>query len=65
MGNPSHILSGMYFRQMHSESLNIVAADETPCWMDMPLGKTIEKKGSKTIKVKTTGHEKNRYCKMQ
>ena len=49
---------------MYKDELNIVAADETACWFDMALSKTVEQKGSKTVKVKTTGHEKSRYYEL-
>ena len=42
------------FRVLHPD-LVIVAADET----DMPANKTLEKKGTKSVKVKT-GKEKER-----
>ena len=35
--------------------------DETPLWFDMPHTSTIDFKGVKTVKAKTTGHEKLRY----
>ncbi|CAL4124578.1 unnamed protein product, partial [Meganyctiphanes norvegica] len=35
--------------------------DETPVNMDMVPRSTVNKKGEKTVLVKTTGHEKTRY----
>lgn len=35
--------------------------DETPVWFDMPSERTVDIRGSKTILVKTTGHEKSRF----
>ena len=35
--------------------------DETPVWFDMPAVRTVESRGSKTVFVKTTGHEKTRF----
>ena len=32
--------------------------DETPVCFDMPSNRTVERKGAKTVFVKTTGHEK-------
>ena len=34
--------------------------DETAIWADMPGGRTVENKGTKTVPVLTTGHEKVR-----
>ena len=39
----------------------IFAMDETPCWMDMPSDTTVHFSGSKSVSVKTTGHEKNHF----
>jgi hypothetical protein len=35
--------------------------DETPLWFDLPNTKTFDFRGVKTVKSKTTGHEKLRY----
>ena len=35
--------------------------DETPIWMDMPGNYTIEPRGTKTVSLVTTGHEKTRF----
>uniref|UniRef100_H3A0T2 HTH CENPB-type domain-containing protein n=1 Tax=Latimeria chalumnae TaxID=7897 RepID=H3A0T2_LATCH len=35
--------------------------DETPMNFDMPSNRTVDSKGSKTVLVKTTGHEKTRF----
>lgn len=35
--------------------------DETPVFFDMVGNTTIEIKGSKTVKIRTTGNDKNRY----
>ena len=32
--------------------------DETPLWFDLPSTATIDMEGVKTVKAKTTGHEK-------
>jgi hypothetical protein len=34
-------------------------ADENPVFFDMPANTTVDTKGSKSVHVKTTGHEKN------
>ena len=39
----------------------IFAIDETACWMDMPADTTVEVRGSRSVSVKTTGHEKNHF----
>lgn len=38
---------------------NIYAMDKTPVWLDMVSSTTIESTGSKTVTLKSTGHEKN------
>ena len=35
--------------------------DETPIWMDMPGNYTIEPRGTKTVSLVTTSHEKTRF----
>ena len=39
---------------------NVIAMDETAVWLDMISGKTVDAKGTKTIRMKTTGHEKSK-----
>ena len=39
---------------------HIIAADETAVWFDMPASRTIARVGAKSIKLKTTEHEKSR-----
>ena len=39
---------------------SIVNMDETPVWIDMPGDYTLETKGSKTVTIGSTGHEKTR-----
>ena len=39
------------------EFVNLTNKDETPCYFDIPRSSTIDKKGVKTVKVKTTGVE--------
>src|SRR4051794_38690330 len=34
--------------------------DETPCYLDAPGNRTIEKKSAKTVEIGTTTHEKSR-----
>ena len=41
--------------------VNIGNMDETPVWLDMPSARTVNTVGEKTVLVKTTGHEKNRF----
>ena len=35
--------------------------DETPLWLDMPGATTITHSGERSVPVRTTGHEKNRF----
>ena len=35
--------------------------DETPMQFDMPLDRTLNNKGDKTITIKMTGHEKDHF----
>ena len=39
---------------------NIIAMDETAVWKDMLSSTTVDKVGSKTVSIKTTGHEKEK-----
>ena len=39
---------------------DIIAMDETPVWMYMVSNTTVEVSGTKSVTVKTTGHEKTR-----
>ena len=39
---------------------NVISMDETAVWADMLSGTTIDRVGSKTVSLKTTGHEKVR-----
>ena len=48
-------------RNEHSYPLHLIAnMDETPLTFDMPPNRTINNVGEKTIKIRTTGNEKNR-----
>ena len=43
-------------------SMNLIGnMDETPMCFDMPYNTTVDKKGQKTIMIKTTGHEKTHF----
>ena len=35
--------------------------DETACWMNMPSDITIDVRGTKSVSLKTTGHEKDHF----
>lgn len=49
-------------RKRHDFELSQIGnMDETPVFFDMPSNRTIDVKGSKTVFVKTTGQEKNRF----
>ena len=43
------------------ELCNIFNMDETPVWFDMAGNFTIDQKGKKTIQIRSTGNEKNRF----
>ena len=48
-------------RKEHNYPLHVIAnMDETPLTFDMPPNRTIHNTGEKTIKIRTTGNEKNR-----
>ena len=40
---------------------NMFAMDETACWMDMPSDTTVAVTGSRSVPLKTSGHEKNHF----
>ena len=40
---------------------SIFAMDETACWMDMPGDTTIAPTGSRSVPLKTSGHEKDHF----
>lgn len=40
---------------------NIINMDEVPLTFDIPMGRTVEATNSKTITIKTTGHEKANF----
>ena len=47
-------------RKEHSYPLHLIAnMDETPLTFDMPPNRTVNNTGEKTIKIRTTGNEKN------
>ena len=39
----------------------LINMDETPCYFDIPPSSSFDFKGVKTVKMKTTGHEKLRF----
>lgn len=39
----------------------IINMDEVPLTFDIPLGRTVNQKGERTINIKTTGHEKSHF----
>ena len=48
-------------RKEHNFPLHLIAnMDETPLTFDMPPNRTVNNTGEKTIKIRTTGNEKNR-----
>ena len=49
-------------RKAHSFSPElIINMDETPLYFDMPVSRTINKRGARQIRVKSTGAEKRRF----
>ena len=47
-------------RRAHSYPLHLVAnMDKSPTQFDMPSNRTVSKTGKKTVKIRTTGNEKN------
>lgn len=42
----------------------IANADQTPVFFDMPMAYTVNKKGAKEVKLRTTGYEKQRTTVM-
>lgn len=40
---------------------NIVNMDEVPLTFDIPMGRSVNEKGEKTVTVRTTGHEKSHF----
>ena len=40
---------------------NIIAMDETACWMDMPSDTTVALSGERSVPLKSTGHEKSHF----
>ena len=48
-------------RDQNFSHTNIYAMDETACWMDMPGNSTFHTSGSRTVSLKTTGHEKDHF----
>ena len=43
------------------QDISTFAMDETACWMDMPSDTTIDATGSRSVPIKTTGHDKDHY----
>ena len=52
-------------RRRRNYSLSLIGnMDETPMWVDMPGNYTLETVGTKTVSMKSTGHEKSRITIM-
>lgn len=45
----------------HHSERNIAAMDETGLWLDMPGRTTLNEQGARTVAIKSTGHEKDRF----
>ena len=52
----------IWLRTQYNYDLNsIFNMDETPVWFDMTGNLTINNKGDKTVHIRTTGNDKNRF----
>ena len=52
----------LYMRMQYNYPLKYIGnMDETPMWFDLPSNTTINKKGEKTISIRTTGHERTSF----
>jgi transposase-like protein len=58
----SHLQSIRNLRQLHPYRADQIAAmDETALWFDMPGTTSLEERGHRTVPVKGTGHDKDRF----
>ena len=48
-------------KETNYELVHIGNTDETPVWFDMPLARTVNARGERTVLVNTTGHEKSSF----
>ena len=52
-------------RKKHEYELSLIGnADQTPLTFDMPANSTVDSKGTKSVSLITTGHEKDRFTVM-
>lgn len=52
----------LYRRIQHDYPLKYIGnMDETPLWFDLPSNTTIDHKGTKTVSIRTTGHERTSF----
>ena len=52
-------------RKKHKYELSLIGnADQTPLTFDMPSNSTVDSKGTKSVSIMTTGHEKDRFTVM-
>ena len=57
-----HIIS---LRKKYNYALHVICnADQTPVYFDMPTNVTVNKKGEKSVLIRTTGNEKSRITVM-
>ena len=64
-----HVVKMASFRNYTAEIIaehaigvsNIINMDEVPLTFDIPLNRTVSKKGENSVSIKTTGHEKNTF----
>lgn len=58
----NHLRTVRNLRKARNYSADQIAVvDETGLWVDMPGNSTLEEVGSRTVAIKTTGHEKARF----
>ena len=52
-------------QKKHENDLSLIGnADQTPLTFDMPANSTVDAKGTKSVSIMTTGHEKDRFTVM-
>ena len=52
-------------RKKHEYELSLIGnVDQTPLTFDMPANSTVDSKGTKSVSIMTTGHEKDRFTVM-
>jgi hypothetical protein len=58
----SYIKQIRHFQNLHKyRAMNIAAMDKTDLWLDMSGNTTLQEKGARTVAIKTTGHDRDRF----